>query len=361
MCLLPYISEFTAMKLRPLVANGIAFGMALGMLYVPGFALLIFRNIIEIQIWDVFKISGWRILLCIYLMPGIISFGIMLFMPESAKFYKSKNMPDEAYAVLEKVCRYNKGKDVTLKSLGYDKISPPSEIQDPHLWKQIRPLFDKEHRCITTELCIITFMLFATGFGLTVWLPRVLYYTKTVEENAILCHLFEIGVNINRSTSAINHCIVRENLLYDGILDGTICLITLTLITILLLILSRKTVFLLLTIISILAGFMLNFINFFVVGLFIFFTVPPLCSYRVAVTILLDIIPTSLRTKTMSLTTVSGRAGALFTNIYVGYLLEVNCFVTFNTYVLFMVIVFVISLQFPSNEQIKNNQNNQAK
>lgn len=355
MCMLPYMSEFTTMKVRPSVANGIAYGMALGMLYVPAFALLVLRNTVEIHIWDGLKISGWRILLSIFLVPGIISFCILLFLPESAKFYKSINMPDEAYAVLEKVCRYNKGKDVTLKSLGYDKISPPSEMQDPHFWNQIRPLFDKEHQCITAELCIISFMLFATGFGLTVWLPSVLYYTKTVEDNMILCHLFEIGDNINRSASATDDCTVHENLLFDGIFDGTVCLITLTLITILLLILSRKTVFLLLTIISVLAGVMLNFVSFFVVGLFIFFTVPPLCSYRVAVTILLDIIPTRLRTKTMSLTTVSGRAGVLFTNIYVGYLLDVNCFVTFNTYVLLMIIVFVISLQFPSDAQIKNN------
>lgn len=346
------------MKLRPLVANAVAYGMALGMMYFPALALLLLTTAINIEIFDGVSVTGWRILLCLFLLPGIVSFGILLIMPESAKFYKSRNMPDEAYAVLEKVCRYNKGKDVTLNSLGYEQISPPSEVQDVHIWKQIKPLFATEYRCITAELFIITFMIFATGFGLTVWLPRVLYYINMVGEHLILCDLLEAGESMNRSTTSISDCIVHESHLYDILKDGICCLITLTLIMILLLLLSRKTVFLLLTSISVSAGFMLNFLKgeVFVVGLFILFSVLPLCSYRVAVTILLDIIPTSLRSKTMSLTTVGGRAGALFTNIYVGYMLRVNCFITFNTYVLFMIIVLVISLQFPSNADIKNNQ-----
>jgi len=59
------------------------------------------------------------------LLPGVISCIMVYYLPESPKFYLSINEDEKAMEVLEKCCRYNKGKDVTLKSLGFESVSQP--------------------------------------------------------------------------------------------------------------------------------------------------------------------------------------------------------------------------------------------
>lgn len=337
------------------------YGIAISMLYVPVCALPLLPKVINITVWDGFSITGWRILSLIFLLPGVISVVILLFIPESAKFYQSRNMTDKAYGVLEKVCRYNKGKHVTLKSLGYDRIDPPVNLPSEsgfNIWTQIKPLFGKTYRCINAKLCTISFLLFATGFGLTVWTPRILNYANMIEDKMILCDLIETGSGLNRSRNARFMCLVDKIHLYNLIANGICFLITLISITLLLVFLRRKSILIVLSIISMFSGLMLNFVKheLLVVGNFVFFTVPPLCCIRLAISVLLDIIPTNLRSKTIALTTVTGRMGILFTNIYVGYMLTVNCLITFNTYVLLMLVVLALFVQIPSQKNIQQSQ-----
>lgn len=361
MCVLPYITEFTTLELRPVVANAMNYGIAISMLYVPVCALPLLPKVINITVWDGFSITGWRILSLILLVPGVVSVVILLFMPESAKFYQSRNMTDKAYGVLEKVCRYNKGKHVTLKSLGYDRIDPPMNLPSENgfnIWTQIKPLFGKTYRCINAKLWTISFLLFATGFGLTVWMPRILNYAIMIEDKMILCDLIETGSGLNHSRNAKVMCLVDKIHLYNLIANGICFLITLISITLLLVFLRRKSVLIVLSIISMFSGFLLNFVKheLLVVGNFVFFTVPPLCSIRLAISVLLDIIPTNLRSKAIALTTVTGRMGILFTNIYVGYMLTVNCLMTFNTYVLLMLFVLALFVKIPSQKNIQQSQ-----
>jgi len=69
--------------------------------------------------------TGWRALMIINLLPGVISCIMLYYLPESPKYYLSINEQEKAMEVLEKCCRYNKGKDVTLKSLGFESVSQP--------------------------------------------------------------------------------------------------------------------------------------------------------------------------------------------------------------------------------------------
>lgn len=360
MCILPYISEFIKMEQRPTVTNAMSYGLAISMLYVPVCSLPLLPKVINFTVWDGFSITGWRILSFILLVPGLISFAMLFFMPESAKFYQSRNMTDKAYDVLEKVCRYNKGKHVTLKSLGYDRINPPKDLPSENgMWAQVKPMFGKTYRSINAKMWTISFLLFGTGFGLTVWTPRILYFNHMIEEDMILCDLIKTGSGLNQSHYEKFMCIVDKNHLYNLIVHGICVWTTLILITVILVFFSRKNVLIFLAIISMISGFLLNFVkhDLLVVGNFVFLTVPPLCSMRLAASVLLDVIPTNLRSKAIALTTMTGRTGILFTNIYVGYMLTVNCLLTINTYVLFMLVVLILTIQIPSNKNLKTVRN----
>jgi len=54
--------------------------------------------------------TGWRALMIINLLPGVISCIMLYYLPESPKYYLSINEQEKAMEVLEKCCRYNKGK-----------------------------------------------------------------------------------------------------------------------------------------------------------------------------------------------------------------------------------------------------------
>lgn len=88
---------------------------------------------LRLRVHKDYAITSWRILMWAQLVPGIISCFMLWGMPESPKYYLSVGKSNEAYAVLERCCRYNKGKDVTLKSLGIDSLKKPESQVDPSL------------------------------------------------------------------------------------------------------------------------------------------------------------------------------------------------------------------------------------
>jgi len=71
------------------------------------------------------KPSGWRILLLCNQLPGVIGIIILIFLPESPKYYLSVGEQEKAMKVMERVCRMNKGKNVTLESLGVNSLTQP--------------------------------------------------------------------------------------------------------------------------------------------------------------------------------------------------------------------------------------------
>jgi len=81
------------------------------------------------------------------------------------------------------------------------------------------------------------------------------------------------------------------------VFNGFCCLAMFMLISLLLICINRKIILLVLTMIPTVSGFLLNFVEmkFLLVVCFVFLAVPPLCSLRLVLTVLIDVIPTHLR------------------------------------------------------------------
>ncbi|XP_062132322.1 synaptic vesicle glycoprotein 2C-like isoform X1 [Drosophila sulfurigaster albostrigata] len=366
MALVTYMSEFTKVALRPTVVNFISYSVGVSMIYMPLMAMWLFPLKFEAKIWEGYNFTSWRVLILINLLPGVLSWIAFLIMPESPKYLLSINQPAKALEVLEMCCRYNKGKEVTLKSLGFESVSQPrlrSEAAPQHkfllarMWYETVPLFQGIYLNYMLLILVILYIFFATGFGLTVWVPRIVNMEHIVEEELILCDLVEVAEAAEEaanSTLSESKCTISTTLLLGSIFNGCSCLGMSILVTLLLLCLRRKVILLLFTIIAVLAGFLLNFIITPVVllSLFIFLSVPPLCSLRLTITVLIDVIPTHMRSKAVALAMMFGRIGVLTASLFVGYTLKWNCFVTFNSFVLALLICCVLITRLPSERDI---------
>ncbi|ALC47537.1 CG33234 [Drosophila busckii] len=351
MGLVTYMSEFTKISLRPKVLIYLSYSQGIGMVYVAAMAMALLPSDIKIRLVGDYGITSWRILFWINLLPGIAGLIIVWLSPESPKYYLSIHKEQEAMAVLEKCCRVNKGKDVTLKSLGIEYVTQPrrrSEVEvkfrsrNPfvRLWVNTKPLFRGKHLRFMLLALTLSFTLFATGFGLAIWIVRIFEATEDTGGKATLCELMYEHAMRKKEKNDTSFCVIELETLEYSMIIGVVCLCFFIVISLLLICLNRKTIIISFSFIAGCSGFLLNFVHWkpMVLIALIFLSMPSLCSLRLVHSVLVDVIPTHLRSKAMALSTMMGRFGTMLAMIYVGYTYQVFCPITFN---LFVVIILL--------------------
>ena len=127
---------------------------ALGTIAAAGFSWLIVPN------------YGWRWLLVISAIPGLIVFMIRRYVPESPRFLLSQGRTEEAMAILNRIAVINK------REISFDRIQPV-QVQK----SKTRDLFRPSYRKTTILLWMIWFMISLGYYGVFTWLPN---YFKSI-------------------------------------------------------------------------------------------------------------------------------------------------------------------------------------
>ncbi|KMY97187.1 uncharacterized protein Dsimw501_GD13704, isoform D [Drosophila simulans] len=329
-CLMTYLSEFTKISLRPRVLTIMSFSLGLSMIYVPCLAGFLLPLRMEP--------SSWRILLLCNQVPGIIGIIILIFLPESPKYYLSINNQEKAMQVMERICRMNKGKEVTLNSLGVESLTQP----------RLRQPSQKHGSCYETKVLllnhakimwfffIIFFSLSGLGFALPIWMLRVRVLTATFPDWDTICsHMDEVSPDSRGHLE----CHLTYEQMRDPMIHGCVVLALFMVTTVILTWLSRRVVIIGFICISVVGCVALNFMEHPNLILISFFAIidPIICSVRLASSMLIDLVPTHLRGKVFALISMTGRAGVLITSVYVGYTLSHICYVTFNIFIIVLI------------------------
>ncbi|XP_041564396.1 putative transporter SVOPL isoform X2 [Drosophila elegans] len=344
-CIMTYLSEFTKVSLRPKVQNIMSYAIGLSLIYVPSLAGVLLPLKMK-------PIRGWRILLICNQIPGIIGLLLMVLLPESPKYYLSVGNQEKAMKVMEQVCRMNRGKGVTLESLGVDSLTQP----------RLRDSLMNTDRCHDTKtlmtkhlkfICIffyIFFTLSGMGFSLPTWMLRIRVLANQVEEQKSVCNL------IKDDLPQVLECELGYDKMIAPITHGFVVLGIFILTSILLIRLKRRVVIIIYILIAIAGCVSLNFTNHSDLILLGFFAIidPPLCSLRLASSLLIDLVPTHLRGKAFALISMMGRAGVLVINLYVGLTLSKICYVTFNLLILLLIVCGILVLILPSEYKVRS-------
>ncbi|XP_017071144.1 putative transporter SVOPL isoform X2 [Drosophila eugracilis] len=184
-CVMTYLGEFTKITLRPTVLNFMSYAIGISLIYVPSLA----GGLLPLEI----EPRPWRILLLSNQLPGIIGLTMLIFLPESPKYYLSVSEQEKALKVMERVCRMNKGKDVTLVSMGVSSLSQlrmRNKADNQRRWHDIKVLFAR-HGKIMLSFLFVVFSLSGLAFSLPFWMLRIRVLTAHEKEPQTMCDLLD--------------------------------------------------------------------------------------------------------------------------------------------------------------------------
>lgn len=129
----------------------------------------------------------WRLFLVVCSLPGLFSFLILIFLPESPKFVLGQGNKTLAYEILQKVNRVNNGSASELEA--FDLFEEPESIANRQrilkckesrfpllksIWIQTAPLFQRTHLFSTILICVIQFGIYATSNGFYMFVAEIL-------------------------------------------------------------------------------------------------------------------------------------------------------------------------------------------
>lgn len=150
----------------------------------------------------------WRLFLLVCAVPGFICGLIMIFLPESPKFYLSMGQEEKAVEVLKIMYRWNTGRsknEFPVRHLTPEEDTMRKDVGENQsflktIWNQTAPLFSKEYIKVTLLICFIQFWLFVVTNGMYMWFPQITNYLVEFQNNypnnsTLICDLFRSKQN----------------------------------------------------------------------------------------------------------------------------------------------------------------------
>lgn len=183
-----YLSEFhdNRQRDRAIMGSAIIFGIAC--ILMPLFAWIVINQDFQFDI-PIINITykPWRLFLVVGSLPGLLSFVVLLFLPESPKFVLDQGDKMQAYEILRKMHRINNGKNSEFELFEIfeesESIENRRRIEEGRksrfplltsVWIQTVPLFKPPHLFSTVLICTIQFGIYATSNGFYMFFAEIL-------------------------------------------------------------------------------------------------------------------------------------------------------------------------------------------
>lgn len=144
----------------------------------------------------------WRLYVVCCALPGLMSFIVLCFLPESPKFVLSQGKQAEAYQILQTMNRINNGKNAKLDE--FEILEEKESIENRErilqlkkgkypllssIWNQTAPLFRPPHLKPALLLCFIQVWVYYTCYGFYMLYADVLNRMVT---NVKVCNVLYI-------------------------------------------------------------------------------------------------------------------------------------------------------------------------
>ncbi|XP_077289381.1 uncharacterized protein LOC143913451 [Arctopsyche grandis] len=370
------LSEFFSKEMRPMFVMYVGICFSLGSFTIPFIAWLILADPSDINISSTFVIHSWQMFIAVCCLPSLLSGFLALALPESPRFLAAMGNTDEALKVLRKVYAINTGCPADtypikqLYSIGDDSkqiedVNDKEKCEKEKKCKkgnmaalrgglnQLRPLLRRPHITILLLVFVIEYGCIS-GATLRLWLPQLF---KMMSENVEgpLCDMISLRNNVSilevvvpeagckpisinpetfenaaivagiqvvlcgLASFAIN-ALGKKNLLMSTLFIAGVCCSSLYLCT------SAKQA-------TILAAITVAF---------------SAISSNATISVLIDLIPTSLRATASSCTLMVGRIGSVIGNMIFPILLALGCLPAFLSLGCLLIGCSVFSLLLPS-------------
>lgn len=183
-----YLGEFhnNKQRSRAIMGSSVVLGILCILMPLVAWGVINQDWQFNIPLFDV-VFKPWRLFLVVCSLPGLFSFLMMLYLPESPKFLLGQGKQAEAYEVLQKMYQMNNGKHSKLEPFeiheenesieSRQRILESKQSRFPLLtcvWNQTAPLFKPPYLFSTVLICTIQFSIFYTCLGFSVFFAEIL-------------------------------------------------------------------------------------------------------------------------------------------------------------------------------------------
>ncbi|XP_036325295.1 synaptic vesicle glycoprotein 2A [Rhagoletis pomonella] len=347
-----YLSEFNTDKHRAVVINYSTMFVSIAAIYMPATCWLVLSADWTLHITDSFVFRPWRLIILLNLLPGLIGAAMLYPFPESPKLLLAQDKEYEAVAALEWICKINRGRSLaSVFGNDTDFKLKAEQIADDDLrsggggvcgilvsiWRATVPLFHKPH-CTNFILSIVSvFGMFLTSAGMQIWYPEIV--NRSSGDNvgsSSVCEILEASfekqrLNVTIVDAEICDDSITTKTYIDNMIVGCAFLVGFVIQGALLNPLGRKNVLLAALGIGTLSGILLHFVANaqVVLVLFCLYILMPGLSISIMCGAMVDLVPTHLRGKAVSIGLAMGRLGVIVASNMIGVMLEPYCNTTF--------------------------------
>lgn len=167
-----YLSEFFPSRILGHVVTHMYMFNGFAMIYCPAMAsLLLNENIIDFEVHILYSnlyLRPWRMLGCVFFLPGIIAFLLVLLMPESPKFLFMIGDMEKGMKVMEWISQTNKKCSLTpdqifALKLFQGRAQVTRQKSDKTIVRAMMtdamPLFRKPYVRTVLAACLVMFIL----------------------------------------------------------------------------------------------------------------------------------------------------------------------------------------------------------
>ncbi|XP_043067576.1 putative transporter SVOPL [Drosophila bipectinata] len=340
-----YLSEFFPRRLVSTVITHMYMFTGFAIMYCPLMATLFLKTSLgemEVPIAGDLVLRSWRLLGCSYVLPGLISFVLLLFIPESPKFYFMMGQMQKGLGVMQWISRRNTGRALTPEQIVWlhhfrAHCQVKRQKTDEHLLRSMlndaMPLFRTPYMATLIGACCIMFLLgmVANGFGIWFTAMRNRYIMrKGNKDHMSFCQVIfvpDIGLVLEPENDVYAICNDDFKSFYEAVYMGAINVLLYNVCWLLLFKVPQSMILTIFLLGASTCGFILIVsMNFWVQLIsYILLLSLPMVVMGLLGSALLRTIPTYLRAKAMCICLMWSRVGAIVGAIATGNFIHVQC------------------------------------
>ncbi|KAJ8724632.1 hypothetical protein PYW08_016106 [Mythimna loreyi] len=339
-------------------------------LIICSFALPIFTLDFGYEIpWLGVVYRPWRLLMQVITLPCLLGILFTIFLEESPKFLLSKNKNEEAIEVFKSIFKSNTGfkKDSYSVMQVYLEEAPQDSAHCSlmkKIWNQTAPLFKPPLVKNSAILYYLLLCAYMTSTGFTMWVPTMTntYFTGGESHHGrTFCEVASQSTSTRTTngsepadcTGSIEPRALYATMVYSG--ASTVLMILLSFVVG---ILGKKTITLIVFVVSSCCGVLLLFIRVPLLSIALFFMFLYVAQILGNInTYLVELNPTHLRGMATCLSVVVARGSGFFSVQIIASLLGDYCTPMLGGYVALVMSGFIVATFLPADPKSKSDKN----
>ncbi|XP_014281859.1 synaptic vesicle glycoprotein 2B [Halyomorpha halys] len=371
-----FVGEFQPGHKRQQIICYIGFFWTVSWVILPGAAWLIIPMNIHLH-WSGYSYSSWRFIMVLVSISSLISSILIYRYPESPRFLLAQGRAPETLDVLSEIWEVNTGRKAEtypVKSLDYVSNTSVIKEEPKSIWRPLKIMLTQWQSLLAMPVLPITllgcFLFFSNMFGyygLGLWLPELVnrfeaHYAVS-NQTVRLCDLTS---KIETAEKNNEDCVVPSTVFVQSLIIGSMGLVGNGLSGLLSSKFPRPVMPVILTSAAGASVLTLYFVQSSFQNLLVS-TIFQFCigtCNMVLNSLIVDMFPADISGIAICMCVMSGRLGAMLSNLVLGHLLDVSCVIPILLCAGVIILGAVFSAfipKVPYSEKIKKQEKNVIK